>query len=569
MGVVTMTIGGINVLPYLQVRSLSVEHYLNNRPVLRCRLRVRDGDPDYTRPNVYDEVIFSDDNGPPLGNVRLFGGIVFSVKETDVVDYKHRDLDIDCTGYEIFADNVLINGIVSGTTRQILQKIVDNLAPHGISLDTGMPMGSTQPDQAFPWYTCRQAMDQLATVSGWNWKFDFDKKVRLYDPASTIGAPFALDENNGEIVSLQHTKTLARYVNEVWAQFGESKQLERTDKWTGDGSNIYFGLHYPPVGPPSTVVEDTTTHPVSPTVNAAYRWSFNPAWQRLEITNGVAPGAAVPIKSTFMAQLPGAVFVRNDTEYALRKPWTIVVQYPEIDDFEKALSAAQGELNRRVGVVRRLTAATYRPGLEPGMTINVSASKRGLSSTNFLIERVSIKHETKKPDGSHLFLYEIEALEGNQYQANWLDYFRNLQGKTGASGGVSLTGGSGGGSTTTTVTIPHVFWGGSRQFGLLLNNAWADAIDFLKIRFERPTGTSGAFVTVRAMQRSASGGVNVQVRIVRSDTLAVMTTGATSPGTAWDEEILTFTPDEGVHDYHLQVYGSSNSAQVFALAASL
>jgi hypothetical protein len=269
-----------------------------------------------------------------------------------------------------------------------------------------------------------------------------------------------------------------------------------------------------------------------------------------------------------MAQLPGAVFVRNDAEYALRTPWTIVVQYPEIDDFEKALSAAQGELNRRVGVVRRLTASTYRPGLEPGMTINVTASKRGLSSTNFLIERVSIKHETVKRDGSHLFLYEIEAIEGNQYQANWLEYFRNLQGKTGASGGVSLTTGSGG-SLTTTVTIPHVFWGGSRQFGQLLNNAWANAIDYLPIRFERPTGTSGAFVTVRAMQRSASGGVNVQVRIVRSDTGAVMATGGAVAGTAWDEEILTFTPDEGVHDYVLQVYGSSNSAQVFALATSL
>jgi hypothetical protein len=565
MGVVTMNIGGIDVLPYLQVRSLSVEHYLNNRPVLRCRLRVKDGDG--YRPNVRDEVIFSDDNGPPLGDVRLFGGIVFSVKETDVIDYKHRDLDIDCTGFEIFADNVLINGIVGGTTRQILQKIVDNLLPHGITLDTAMPNGSTQPTQAFPWYTCRQAMDQLATVSGWNWKFDYFKKVRLYDPASTIGAPFALDENNSEIVSLQHTKSLAKYVNEVWAQFGESKQLERTDKWTGDSSNIYFPLHYPPVGPPPTVVEDSTTHAVSPTVNAAYRWSFNAEWQRLEITNGSAPGN-VQIRSTYMAQLPGAVFVRNDPEYILRGPWTIVVQYPEIDDFEKALSAAQGELNRRVGVVRRLTASTYRPGLEPGMTINVTATKRGLSSTNFLIERVSIKHETQRRDGSHLFLYEIEAIEGNQYQANWMEYFRNLQGKTGASGGVSL-GSGGGGSTTTTVTIPHVFWGGSRQFGLLLNNAWADAIDFLPIRFERPTGTSGAFVTVRAMQRSGSVGVNVQVCIVRTDTGIVMATGAASPGTGWDEEILTFTPDEGVHDYKLQVYGSNNSAQVYALAASL
>src|SRR5688572_8578958 len=110
MGVVTMTfthtdpgpvVTVTDALPYLQF-GMSCDHYINNRPVLRCRLRVRDGD-NY-RPAVRDEVVFTDDA------VTLFGGIVFSVKETDVINYRHRDLDIECVGYEVFADNVLFNG---------------------------------------------------------------------------------------------------------------------------------------------------------------------------------------------------------------------------------------------------------------------------------------------------------------------------------------------------------------------------------------------------------------------------------------------------------------------------
>lgn len=547
MGVVTFSIDGTNVLSYLQ-RGLSCDHYLNNRPVLKCQLRVRDGDS--YRPNVRDEVVFEDDG------VTMFGGIVFSVKETDVIDYKHRDLELDCVGYEVFADNVLFNGILGpDTLEDMLTDLIANLSPHGISVDAAQATGDSLGVVTLPFTTIRVGLDQLATLSGWNWKFQFDKTVIMEDPG-TVGAPFALTDTNSTMLALEHTKSLAKYVNEVWVRFGDSSQQSVTDSFLGDGTTTAFELHYPVAAVPIAVVENGVTY----TFGGVGGWTYS-ATPTPRIVKSSPPTTGHAIATTFTAQFPGAVFERDDTEYATNGPWTIVIDYPDIFEWSQAANAAAGELARRVGVVRRLRAETSTPGLEPGMTVNVTAAKRGLSSVNFLIERVSIRHQTKRPDGEHLFFYEIEALEGNQYQQNWIEYFRSLQrgSGSGVAGGVS----SGGGSTT--VAVPMASWGGSREFGDD-GGAWRDVMSWLPVRLD---GTAGVPVTVRVQQRTDHAGTSVQVRIVKVSDLTVMATGGTSVSTSWDEELLTFTPSSGSTDYKLQFTGSNTSAQVYAIGQSL
>jgi hypothetical protein len=547
MGVVTFSIDGTDVLSYLQ-RGLSCDHYINNRPVLKCRLRVRDGDS--YRPTVRDEVVFVDDG------VTMFGGIVFSVKETDVINYKHCDLDLDCVGYEVFADNVLFNGILGpDTLEDMLTDLIANLSPHGISVDAAQVTGDSLDAVTLPFTTVRQGLDQLATLSGWNWKFQFDKTVIMEDPG-TVGAPFALTDTNSTILALEHTKSLAKYVNEVWVRFGGDQQRDVTDAFLGDGVTTAFELHYPVATVPATVVENGVTY----SIGGAGGWTYAPT-PTPQIVKSSAPTNGHVITTTFTAQFPGAVFQRDAGEYATNGPWTIVIDYPDIVEWSQASNAAAGELARRVGVVRRLRATTPTPGLEPGMTVSVTATKRDLSSVNFLIERVSIRHQTKERDGGHLFFYEIEALEGNQYQQNWIEYFRALQrgAGSGVAGGVS----GGGGSTTTTVR--GAFWGGSRQFGWQ-TGSWEDAIDWLPISID---GTSGVPVTIRVEQRTEDSGTSVQVRIVKVSDSSVMATGATSTSTSWDQELLTFTPSSGATDYKLQVLGSNATNQVFAIGQSL
>lgn len=558
MGVVTMTIDGADVLSYLQF-GLTTDASINGRPGLRCRLRVRDGDS--YRPSIRDEVVLTDDA------VTVFGGIVWSVRETDVINYKHRDLDLDCTGYEALADVTVFNGTTSADTlKNAATAVAVSLIPHGISIDSGMTSGPSVTALAYPYLTVRESFDMLALASGWNWKFQDDKTVVFEDPG-TVGAPFALTDTNSTLLALEHTGSLNGYANDVWLLFGDSSQAAVTDGWTGDGSTKTFALHYIPAASPGIVFENSVAYPVALWGQTGYRWYYDVSVNSLKVDAAQsAPTNGHIITSDFSAQYPGVYVAQNSSEYGTYGPWTMIVRAPEIFEWTQARYAADGELARRQGVVRRLKAKTSTAGLKPGMTVNVTATKRGLTSVNFLIERVSMRHQTKTPDGEHLFFYEIEAVEGNQYQQNWLDYFRKLSNGSSAGGGTVASGT--GSSSGTTVVIAKPFWGGARQVGLVANATWVDAVDFVPVRIDGGSG-SGTPVTVRALQRTANAGTSVQVRVVRSDTSSAMATGATSTSTSWDEELLTFTPAAGVLDYHLQVKGGNGSALVYAIATTL
>lgn len=559
MGVVTMTIDGGDVLSYLQT-GLTTDASINGRPTLRCKLRVRDGDS--YRPTIRDEVVLTDDGDT------VFGGIVWRVQETDVINYKHRDLDVECTGFEALADVTLFNGTTSaGTLKSAATSVAASLALHGITIDSGMSNGPSISALAFPYLTVRESFDTLALASDWNWKFTHDKKVLFEDPG-TVGAPFALTDANSTILSLQHTTSLAGYTNDVWLLFGDSSQQPVSDGWTGDGSTKTFALHYFPAATPGIVFENSVAYPVAIWGQTGYRWYYDASVNSLKVDpdSGVAaPTNGHVITSNFTAQYPGLYVSQNLTEYGTYGPWTTVVRAPEIFEWTQARYAADGELARRQGVVRRLRATTSTAGLKPGMTVNVTASKRGLSSVNFLIERVSMRHQTKERDGGHLFFYEIEAVEGNQYQQNWVEYFRSLN-RGASAGGGTVVGGTGPSSGAVVTAKPY--WGGSRSVGVVANNTWVDAREFVPVRIDGGDG-AGNPVTVRAYQRTANAATSVQVQIVRSDTTAAMATGATSTSTGWDEELLTFTPAAGVLDYHLQIKGSNGSNQVYAIATTL
>lgn len=558
MGVVTMEIDGTDVLPYLQF-GLTSDSSINGRPNLRCKLRVRDGDS--YRPSIRDEVALTDD-----GNI-VFGGIVWSVRETDVINYQHRDLDVECTGYGALADVTLYNGVTAADNlKDVLTSIAASLSPHGITVDSGMASGPAIGALAFPYLTVRESLDMLALASEWNWKFDHEKHVLFEDPG-TVGAPFALTDTNSTLLALEHAGSLNGYTNDVWLLFGDASQQPVTDGWTGDGSTKTFALHYFPAATPGIVFENAVAYPVALWGQTGYRWYYDPAVNSLKVDASLsAPSNGHAITSDFPAQFPGLYVSQNLSEYDTYGPWTTVVRAPEIFEWTQARYAADGELARRQGVVRRLRATTSTAGLKPGMTVNVTATKRGLSSVNFLIERVSMKHKTKTRDGEHLFFYEIEAVEGNQYQQNWIDYFRTLSQGATAGGGGTVAGGSG--SSAGTVVTAKPYWGGSRQVGVVANNTWVDAREFVPVRIDGGAG-SGASVTVRAYQRTANAATSVQVRVVRSDTTTAMATGATSTSTGWDEELLTFTPAAGVLDYHLQIKGSNGSNQVYAIATTL
>jgi hypothetical protein len=202
------------VLDYLQQESLEIDYVINGRPVLRSELVVRDGNA--YRPAVNADIVVTDDG------TRVFGGVLYNMIENDVVDYRHRRVAIDGTGYAFYADKTLLNGILAaGTLKSMLTSVVTNIA-HGISVDSGQVNGPTLPAQGFPFKTCGECLGQLEVVSGYVTKFDFQQKVSMFAPGS-VGAPFALDDTNSTILSLDVTKSLDNYANTVWCSSAEPR----------------------------------------------------------------------------------------------------------------------------------------------------------------------------------------------------------------------------------------------------------------------------------------------------------------------------------------------------------
>lgn len=568
MGVLTtFTLKGEDMLGYLQLETLSVDYQLNGRPT--CRFMLRAVEPDKVSPLLSTDTVHGLEVYAEIDSVPAFGGVVWNVDETTVIDYRHHEYPLQASGYAVYGDVTLFNGIiVSGTVKSMLTTIVGNIG-HGISVDGSQANGPTLVAQGFPFLTCNGCLDQVSTASTWFVKWNFDKTLRMYDPGS-VGAPFALTDTNGTLLKLTSSRTLNGYANDVWVQFGSSTQQQVTDTFVGDGSTQQFILRYNVAITPATLTVNGVTFPVGIYGVDSLEWTYDVATNSMRHT-GTALTGSDTLSITFTAQFPGAINKHDDTEISLYGTFSVVLSYPDVFDAVQAGALADGELARRNGVPRTIKATTYTAGLEPGMTVNVTATKYDISGVDFLITQVSLRHVVKMGrgvTGNNIFFYDITAIEDNRYQANWQQYFKNLLSGGSSSGATSV---AGSGAVSAGSVVSNTFWGGSILTGQIANATWKDVPNAIPVRRD---GSSGLSETVRVQQRTGASGTNVQARIVKR-VGGVDTSMATSPtttgtsATAPDDELITFTPAAGVNDYYLQVKGGNGSALVYAMGQSL
>lgn len=571
MGVVTATVDGTSIMPYLRGRSLQIDHYINQRPVLKCELNTKFTGDAY-RALINKDIIVTD------GGTRVFGGVTYNVVEDAVINLKARNMKVDGVGYEVYADKTLINGIVAGgTLKSQITAVVANIG-HSIIVDAAQGVGPTMPALGFPFATCRAALDQLSLISNYIYRFDHFKNVKFI-PIGSEGAPFALTAANSSLTKTQVTWSLQNYINSVWVQFGSTTQQQVTVTLHGDSSTRLFPLGYTPASPPSTLTVNGTTYPVGIySVDTGFNYYYRQDDPFFPYSIIQDPGAPAPnplspsdtMVVTFTAQFPGAVQINNSGEVAANGYFAEVLQAPDVYDRNVAIAMANGELARHDSLITTVTMKTLLPGLSPGMTVNVTVSERGLPGINYLITAVKMRHLTTQPGGSQVFEYEISGVEGNRYQpwASWSDYFRRLSSSSAGSSGATVT--TSGGSTSAPTVITYAYWGGSRTTGRFANATWVDTVDFFPVRI---TG-NGQPVSVRVFQATDNSGTSVQSRIVQRvgvvDTaVATSATTTNTRGSGFSEQFLTFTPNLGAGDYVLQVKGGNGNASVFNIGMSV
>lgn len=428
----TFTIGGVDVLPYVEHRSLTLDKMANGRSVLRCRVN----DPGETFvPDVRDDVVFA------LDGSTVFGGVVWdmeaqmTVKAAVAGGAQGYTYVLHCVDFAAFTDVVLINGIVGPDTLDaILATLVANLALHGITLDAAQDTGPSLPAQGWEFLTIRQALDRLAQQTGWIWRISPTGELRMFDPTSVTAPTSIVDAVVGTPNEVQHLawkKSLNGYSNVVWLRYGPEGAAPVEETFVGDGVVDEFALGATFVNLPTTQTVNVviSATPAVQTLGfeaAPGQWYINTALTHLVHTAG-AYGNGDTVTISYFAASPTNLQEIDTAEYTAHGPYEVVVNDPNTLLNDEAQSMIEGELRRRGGPYRTIILRTRIATIEPLMSLPIVNAQLDLND-DFLVTETRLRHIAQKADGAlpsgvrHEFMWDITLVEGTEV-SSWLNFF--------------------------------------------------------------------------------------------------------------------------------------------------
>jgi hypothetical protein len=575
-----LTIAGVDVLDYLEPGpgNPGLDRALQTRTVFRFVLKDRAG---LYRPVIRQEVIAT------LDGVRIFGGVTTLIDEGDFGDYIGNHFTCEAGDWATVLDTTEFNGIALGVTlKDVVQHLVTaRLASRGFTVDPAMAAGPVINAQGYSFKYLTEIFDDLATISTWPWTVDAYKRI-LFAPAAARPAPFALTATNETINTIRVATGTDGYVNRVWLQYGAPGPREVTDTWHGDGSTKLFPTTFPNpegvVSGPPTVLINGVTKPVAVWgVDTGYDWYWRQSDAAL-IQDFAIPTLTLAdtLSGISVVNFPGSIEESNDAEIALYGEASIVETAPDVFDLAQARALAQGILRERGGLLRKITAVTHRPGLEPGHAVTVTVPERNLNGP-FLLLSSRLVHEGRFGDGTDYWRFDLELVEGTQYRETWQKFFGAQ--RQGSGSAVSASGSvgsppSGGGGGSATPVPPSVFaqsLGGSRTVAGFVPAAapdpWIPIPNFADafVDFDDLTGA----LQVSVQCRSHDPAVTVTPRVVSVDgsgnRAAVLATGAPTAATAWTYQAIPVAGVTGLVPIRVELTTSVRNRDAFVANARL
>jgi hypothetical protein len=460
-------------------------------------------------------------------------------------------------------------------TGQTLKAIVTDIlaglhASVGITLDAGMANGPTLAEVKFDTAYVEDALNYLATVTGWLWYVSATNVLFFFAPGTKIST-FDLTLANGKAIrQASWSKSRGTYFNKVHVRAGAGT-ADKSENFVGNGANRTFLAGYP-VG--ATYGYVTITGPHTPN---GYRplglygvdtieWLWDPATNSVKQHTSFTPlSSSDTLTFTYQAKFPFTVTAEDAADITAKGLYEYVTTAPEIFDKAAAQSLADGLLRRFMGEPRKVLMETREGFVQPGYTITLTEANRLISGSH-LVMGCKVRDDV---DGR--FSFRLECLSGAEAGQTWVDYFKALAGG-GVSGGSTITGSG---------TIPPVTSGGVAPLGYFLGGNGTEAV-----RSATPTwvpasggGVSGQaaiqvrldpairgtnVVTITARLRALDSGVSVTARLF--NVTDGVSAGASSliTSTSWTTVVFTATLATGLKVYEIQVLPSVADKDVMA-----
>jgi hypothetical protein len=427
--------------------TLEIEDVINERSTARLQLvditgslSVVDGEPI----EIYDNdsnLIFSGyslypKKFVPIGNDAIFYDIEFGdqhmIADRWLVAKTYLNTSAQDIANDLYYTYLEPEGVMIGEIDGVSLFPSNGLFPS----DTLFPFSSTVilEQATFPRVgTVADAMNELSEITGYQWYIDYDKKF-YFMPRTFFQAAYDIT-NTSAIVNIDVRQNKSQYRNRQYIRGGlsqtDSISLEKPTP-NPDGVSRTFILRFPVSEKPRIFINSSEINANDIGINGIdtgkkYYYLYNSNTIIQDNAESVLTGSDV-IEVTYKGLVALAIVAENPAAIAERasiEGGTGIYERIDIDQAissrQEALDIANGKLNKYSKVLSEISYDSYTVGLAAGQLQNINLTKYGISSSDFLIDKIQIS----ELDGTGKLIYSVHAVDGETF-GGWQKFYRDL-----------------------------------------------------------------------------------------------------------------------------------------------
>jgi len=440
-------ISGVDRTNRFRSGSLEIEDTINERSMARLQLvdvsmtmDLQDGQ----QIQIYDDFA-----------MLIFAGFLLYPKKHVPLAKNAWYYDIECVDNHQIADRWLVAKTYTNVSAQDIAAdlLQTYLIPEGVTLGaidgvSLLPANELYPSNTlFPFQasvllerasfprvgTVSDALNELSELTGYSWYIDYDKKF-YFTPRNFFTSPFGITTTSS-VTNVQVRQDRSQYRNRQYIRGGLSQtdeiSLERPTPQP-DGVSRAFITRFPLADKPKIFINSVEVSPADIGINGLdtgkkyyYRYNENVIIQDGSQTVLVSTDV---LQVTYKGLVALALVAQDVDAIASRsvvEGGTGVYERIDVDESissrQEALDVANGKLTKYTKILRELTYDTYTSGLAAGQLQTITLPEYNISSTDFLIDKVTIS----ELDGAGRLVYTVHAIDGETF-GGWQKFYRDL-----------------------------------------------------------------------------------------------------------------------------------------------
>jgi hypothetical protein len=454
MAITSFTVDSVEVTPL--IGTFEVRETIGGVSTLSCDI-VSVGSP-VERYGVFSQVAVLEDG------VTIFAGTVTQAREKGVggpvldADGNPQIVTtITAEDHNRIGDRVSATETVTAGTllKAFLATLVTNyLASFGVTLDGSQVNGPALPAMSFDIAQVSDVLKALADATGYVWRIDYDKKLRMWSPGD-LAAPFDIDQSDvppkwGGDVEIE-TILGDTYANRVVIKSNPVNAVQHTETFTGDGVADSVTLEYTLTKAYGYVTYDGIFQTLRfPGDADAASWTYDASDNSLTRTSGPI-GAGKILSITFDGTFTASATAEDAGEIAAHGLYEHVERRSDITTKAAAQSIADSVLAQLLAAGEQTITYTTRysaPTLRAGQLQNIVAPARDVSG-DFIIRDIRLFTETNPTSAEGWLTREISAKQQQVLVGKWQQTYQDWLrvGGGGGSAGATVVGGGGGSSS--------------------------------------------------------------------------------------------------------------------------